>query len=101
MHSRILASVLLLALHFTASGATLTPADMQEDLRYLRDVWSQTDRTLDAAERRQFDAIVDGALARTGSLTPADFALEVSRAVAAANNGHSTADITAWLHACP
>ena len=101
MHSRILASVLLLALHCTASGATLTPADMQEDLRYLRDVWSQTDRTLDAAERRQFDAIVDGALARTGSLTPADFALEVSRAVAAANNGHSTADITAWLHAMP
>jgi hypothetical protein len=74
---------------------------MQKDLRYLRDVWSHTDRSLDDSERRRFDVIVDRALGRVDSLTPADFALEVSRAVATAGNAHSSADIAAWLHGMP
>jgi hypothetical protein len=101
MPSRFLALVLLLAIHSPAGGAPLTPADMREDLRFLREVWSHTDRSLDEGERRRFDAVVDEALARADSLSPADFALEVSRAVAATNNGHSAADITAHLHGMP
>ena len=98
---RIRFAILLLAFQGLACAAPLTAADMQEDLRYLRDTWSHTDRTLDDTERRAFDAVVDGALARTNSLSPADFALEVARAVATANNGHSAADIDAYLHGMP
>ena len=94
-------AILLLALHGAASAAPLSASDMQEDLRFLRDTWSHEDRTLDDTERRAFDAVVDGAIARSNSLTPSAFALEVARAVATANNGHSTADIDAYLHGMP
>ena len=101
MKTRSLLAMLLLAFHGAASAAPLTAADMQEDLRYLRDTWSHTDRTLDEDERRKFDAVVDSALERSRSLSPAGFALEVARAVATANNGHSAADIDAYLHGMP
>src|SRR5689334_16092650 len=91
-------AILLLALHGAACAAPLSASDMQEDLRFLRDTWSHEDRTLDDTERRAFDEVVDGAAARSNSLSPSGFALEVARAVATANNGHSTANIDAYLH---
>lgn len=101
MKLRPLLAILLFACNAPALASPLTAADMREDLRQLREVWSHTDRSLDDAERRQFDAVVDAALARSDTLAPADLALEVSRAVATARNGHSDADIGAFLHGMP
>jgi hypothetical protein len=101
MRLRLLYTILPLAFAVPAPAAPLTSAAMQEDLRFLREVWSHTDRSLDDEERREFDAVVDAALARAETLTPADFALEVSRAVATAHNGHSAANIGAFLHGMP
>src|SRR5688572_14571907 len=101
MKLQSLLAILPLACAVPASAAPLSSAAMQEDVRYLRDVWSQTDRSLDDKARRDFDAVVDAALARVGTLRPEDFALEVSRAVATANNAHTKANIGEFLHGMP
>jgi PAS domain-containing protein len=101
MRLRLLAAILLFVFNGPAPGAALTPAAMQEDLRYLRDVWSHTDRSLDDDERRSFDAAVDAVLSRTTRLSPLEFAFEISRAVAKARNVHSQASISAYLHGMP
>jgi hypothetical protein len=94
-------SILLLALHGPVLAAPLTASDMREDLRYLREVWSHADRSLDEDERRSFNALVDATMAKVDSLSPSEFALEISRAVATAGNVHSQANIGTYLHGIP
>src|SRR5947207_12523379 len=79
----------------------LSPDDMREDMRVLREVWSNTDRSLTPERRESFDAAVQDISQRIPALTPDDFALEISRAVAIAHNGHSHAQIESRLHGLP
>jgi hypothetical protein len=69
---------------------TPTPAQMREDLAFLRDEWSPLDRSFSTAERREFNAIVAAAMDTADSLSPAAFELRVMRAVAVARNGHTS-----------
>lgn len=94
----VIASLVLCA---PAHGQSLTADDMRDDLRYLRDVWSSTDRSLTPERREQFDTAIRQASLRTSKLSDVDFALEVSRLVAIAHNGHSGANVEGRLHGLP
>jgi hypothetical protein len=69
---------------------TLTPANMREDLAFLRDEWAPLDRSFTHGQRRRFDEIVAAAIDASDALSPAGFELEIMRAVAVARNGHSS-----------
>ncbi len=70
----------------------LTPTEMREDLLFLRDVWARKDESFSAEERRAFDRIVTGAIARVDHLDALSFWMEISRAVALSRNGHTNVD---------
>ena len=61
---------------------TLTPAQMREDLAFLRDEWCPLDRSFSGDQRREFNELVGQAITAADSLSPADFELEIMRAVA-------------------
>src|SRR5258706_14085781 len=74
-------------IHSTArAGPSDRPAlaagQMQEDLQYLRDTWAQKDKRFSSENRAVFKTVVKPTLARTHACTPAEFSLEVARAVA-------------------
>lgn len=99
---------LVVLLLMTAQGVAgadlpppLTPARMREDLLYLRDVWSPRDKSFSVASRSRFNAAVDAAIAEVDTLTPVEFSLRVSRAVALAGNGHTNAELGPHFHALP
>ncbi len=96
----------LAVIHSTArAGPSDRPAlaaeQMQEDLQYLRDTWAQKDKSFSSENRAVFKTVVNATLARTHELTPAEFSLEVARAVALSGNGHTNADLGPYLHALP
>lgn len=91
----------LLALIAPAHSGNLTTDQMREDLRFLGESWSRTDRTLTPERRERFDAAIREASQRVSTFSDADFALEVSRIVAIAGNGHSAALIDDRLHGLP
>lgn len=68
------------------------PADQAEanrqDLRFLRRL-PEIDRSFSAAGRVAFEGAIDGLTAQSGTLTPAQFEMAVTRAVALAGNGHT------------
>lgn len=101
MALRILLSLLMFSSSVLAETRPLTAEDMQEDLRALVDIWSETDRSLTPERRKMFDAAVADISSRVSTLTPAQFALEVSRAVAIARNGHSQAQVEGRFHGLP
>ena len=80
---------------------SLTPAQMREDLVFLRDTWAPMDRSFTSEEHRAFESIVEETLTNADTLSPADFALEVARAVAVSGNGHTEADPYRYLHFLP
>jgi hypothetical protein len=67
----------------------LTPAQMREDLIFLRDVWARQDKSFSPAQARTFNQFVTGAIARIDRLDPVAFWMEVLRAVALSRNGHT------------
>jgi hypothetical protein len=71
------------------SIASLTPAQMREDLEFLKNKWAPLEKSFSADRRREFDAAVRDVIARADTLSPADFALEVMRLVAIPGNGHT------------
>jgi hypothetical protein len=73
-----------------SAAMTLTPAQMREDLAFLRDELAPLDRSFSPGQRRQFNAIVADAIAAADKLSPAEFELEIMRAVAVARNGHTS-----------
>lgn len=90
--AKIITVAVILQLYSTAvitAVPLLTAEQMREDLAQLREVWAVQDRSMDDDQRRRFESIVHEALARTDHFTMAEFALEVSRAVAVSRNGHS------------
>lgn len=74
----------------SASGqVSLTPAQMREDLTYLREQWSPRNKSFTPDQQKAFEGAIDDAAARAERLSASDFALEVSRALAVGRNGHT------------
>jgi hypothetical protein len=67
----------------------LTPAQMREDLVFLRDEWAKQDKSFSPAQARAFNQVVTDAIAKVDRLDPLAFWMEVSRAVALSRNGHT------------
>jgi hypothetical protein len=76
-----------------AQTTSLTADQMREDLAFLRDQWGPLDHSFSPDQRRTFNAEIDEAIGNAGSLTPADFALEIMHAVAIPRNGHTLANV--------
>jgi hypothetical protein len=79
----------------------LTPAQMREDLSYLRNTWAPLDKSFSSGTRAAFAAIVDAAAAHIGEMSSADFELEIARAVAASHNGHTLSVLGPAFHRLP
>jgi hypothetical protein len=79
----------------------LTPAEMREDLAFLRDTWAAMDRSFDPEQRNAFASIVNDAIANVESFSSAEFALEVARSVATSGNGHTAAFPHPYLRFLP
>ncbi|MDQ0471652.1 peptidase S41 [Labrys wisconsinensis] len=79
----------------------LTPAEIREDLAFLRAQWAPLDRSFDEAQRRRFDEAVAQAMAAADGMSTADLALEVMRAVAIPRNGHTVAMVGRLLGDLP
>ncbi len=82
-----------------SNGFMLTPEQMRSDLTFLKDVWAPLDKSFSDQQALQFKRFVDATMAKTAHLKPEEFALEVSRAVAIARNGHTNANIGSFLGA--
>jgi hypothetical protein len=85
---------LFVPLAHAAEPERLTPTKMREDLTFLRDVWLPKDRSFSSAQRAQFGVLVKQIAAHVDQYTPADFSLEVSRAVALSGNGHTSSSMS-------
>src|SRR5689334_2124467 len=72
-----------------AQPASLTAAQMRDDLAFLQGTWAPLDRSFSAEQRRSFDAIVAATAEKADQLSPAEFEFAVSRAIAVARNGHT------------
>lgn len=80
---------------------SLTPDAMRIDLEYLKNIWVPMDRSFNSARRAEFDAYISDLENRTHSLSPADFELDVSWAVAISRNGHTESSTGRYLHSLP
>jgi hypothetical protein len=83
------------------SAQALTPAQIREDLVYLRDLFGTKDKSFDARGRAEFNSFVNDAITHVDSLLVPQFALDVARAVAIAHNTHTAAYPQALFHAMP
>ncbi len=80
-----------------SDGVILTPEQMRADLAFLKDVWAPLDKSFSDQQELEFKRFIDTTMAKTAHLKPQEFALEVSRAVAIARNGHTNANIGSFL----
>ncbi len=80
-----------------ADDVQLTPAQMREDLAFLKEEWAPQDRSFSDSQRTEFNRSVEETAAGAEYLTPEAFALEVMRAVAIARNGHTNANVGTLL----
>jgi len=101
--SAIIARLAGIALSLTIAGAAsandiqLTPDEMREDLRFLKEEWAAQDNSFSASQREEFNRHVDATAAKADDLAPQAFALEVMRAAAIARNGHTNANVSEFL----
>ncbi|EJN05382.1 hypothetical protein PMI41_01170 [Phyllobacterium sp. YR531] len=79
----------------------LTPAQMREDLKFLKTEWASQDKSFSDTQRLEFERIVDNTTAAADKLSTKGFALEVMRAVAVARNGHTVARAANMMNALP
>lgn len=79
----------------------LTAEQTREDLTFLRDLWGPLDQSFSRDQRRTFNAEIDAAIARAGSLAPSDFALAIMHAVAISRNGHTRVSVGNLLSYLP
>lgn len=70
----------------------LTPQQIREDLVCVKDVWKPQDKSFSPAATREFDQIIDRAIAHAGSLDSLGFWMSISRALAVSGNGHTNVD---------
>lgn len=97
----LMATLQGMALAVPLNSPVLGGQQMREDLVYLRDVWAPKDKSFDRKQRTQFEDIINAAIARASELTPVEFSLEVSRAVAVSGNGHTSAELGPYFHGLP
>jgi hypothetical protein len=62
---------------------------MREDLTFLREQWAPRNKSFSPDQEKAFQGVLDNAMARAEQLSPSEFALEVSRALAVGRNGHT------------
>src|SRR6266540_2452423 len=67
----------------------ITPAQMREDLVFLRDVWAKQDQSFNPAQAHAFHRLVADTIAQADRLDAVAFWVQVSRAVALSGNGHT------------
>ncbi len=93
------AAALLLAgtLAAHAQAVELTPAQMREDLTFLKQEWAPQDKSFGVEQKQAFERHVEEVAAAADTLTTEAFALEVMRAAAIARNGHTNANAAALL----
>ncbi|MEP7455736.1 peptidase S41 [Phyllobacterium sp. SB3] len=102
-----LASFLLLSISaFAQTPSTsvlpdLAPAQMREDLKFLKGDWARQDKSFTTVQRLEFERIVDETATAADQLSEKAFALEVMRAVALARNGHTVARAANMMNAMP
>ncbi|HTV69865.1 MAG TPA: peptidase S41 [Rhizobiaceae bacterium] len=80
-----------------ADEVQLTPEQMRKDLTFLKTEWAPLDKSFGPEQRREFERIVDETSAAADELAPEEFALELMKAVAVAHNGHTNANVGAFL----
>ena len=79
----------------------LSPAQMREDLVYLRDTFGARDKSFDTQDRVALNALVNDAIAHVDSLDMTHFGLLVARAVAISRNSHTAAQPLLLFHEMP
>ncbi|MBY3212537.1 S41 family peptidase [Rhizobium laguerreae] len=82
-----------------AADAILTPAQMREDLTFLKEKWAPLDKSFSDSQRVAFGRHLDETASAAEDLEPEEFALEVMKAVAIARNGHTNANVGTLLGA--
>jgi hypothetical protein len=97
----LMATLQGMALAAPLNSPVLGGQQMREDLVYLRDVWAPKDKSFDRKQRTRFEDIINAAIARASELTPVEFSLEISRAVAVSGNGHTSAELGTYFHGLP
>lgn len=83
------------------AAPALTPAQMRDDLYYLRHTWAAADLSFDERERKDFERLVSRMMVDADTLTPSAFALEVARAVAVSGNGHTEVALGDYIRRPP
>ncbi|RJT34262.1 peptidase S41 [Mesorhizobium waimense] len=84
-----------------AAPIQLTPAQMREDLAYLRAQWAPLDQSFSEQQRKACDEAIADATTNAATSSTADFALDVMRAVAIPRNGHTVAMVNRLLGNLP
>jgi hypothetical protein len=79
----------------------LTPAQIREDLTFLRDQWLPLDHSFSDAQRQEFNTLVASAMGRAETMQPYELELEVMRAAALAHNGHTYCPSQRSIRALP
>lgn len=82
-----------------ASDIELQPQQLREDLAFLKERWAPLDKSFSEEQRQAFNRRIEEIAAAADKLTPEDFALDVMGAVALAGNGHTNANVAAYLGA--
>ncbi|SFT95818.1 hypothetical protein SAMN05192562_103346 [Kosakonia arachidis] len=79
----------------------LTPAQILQDLIFLRSQWVPLEKSLNPSQRLASDEIIDNAMARVAAASPADLVLDVMKAVATPRNGHTAPMVGRLLDSLP
>ncbi|OCC02873.1 peptidase S41 [Labrys sp. WJW] len=80
-----------------AGDIELQPQQMREDLAFLKQRWAPLDKSFSDEQRQAFSRRIEETETVADKLTPEDFALDVMGAVALAGNGHTNANVAAYL----
>lgn len=79
----------------------LTAAQIRADIEVLRTQWAPSDKSFSEDQRRAFDQALIDMSSGPDQSSPADFALDVMRAVAIPRNGHTVAMVGRLLGDLP
>jgi hypothetical protein len=83
------------------SGPALTPAQIREDLAFLKTNWARLDKSFTSERRDVFDRVISDAIAKADTSSFQDLTLDVMRAVAIPRNAHSVPLVGRFLDALP
>ncbi len=96
-HKLVLGFLAILPLTGYANENSLTARQMREDLSALKQQWAPLDKSFSPDQRQAFERHVSSIESEVDRLSPEAFAMEIMRSVAIARNGHTNANIGAFL----